>query len=228
MASDWTANGSSILTLVNHKGVSRFARKQRQLTAKRVIDIMVSGTALIMLSPLMLVVALLIKIDSRGPVFFHQQRWGLGLSTINVIKFRSMRTDLCDSSGVEQTVENDPRITRIGRIIRKTNIDELPQLLNVLRGEMSLVGPRCHAIGMRAAGVVYEELFPHYHLRHQMRPGITGLAQARGFRGPTDTVFKAKARLVSDLHYVENFSLLLDASIIVATLRREIFGGTGF
>jgi lipopolysaccharide/colanic/teichoic acid biosynthesis glycosyltransferase len=139
-----------------------------------------------------------------------------------------MRTDMCDASGVAQTVQNDPRITRIGAILRRTNLDELPQLLNVLKGDMSLVGPRCHAIGMLAAGMVYEELVPEYHYRHLVRPGITGLAQMRGLRGPTDRAAKARARIASDLFYVENFSVFLDIRIIVGTFISEMRGGNGF
>jgi lipopolysaccharide/colanic/teichoic acid biosynthesis glycosyltransferase len=139
-----------------------------------------------------------------------------------------MRSDLCDPSGVQQTIQNDPRITPFGAFLRKSNFDELPQLLNVLRGDMSLVGPRCHAIGMKAAGVQYEELVPAYHERHKMRPGITGLAQMRGLRGPTISRSKSKARIACDIHYVNNFSLLLDVKIAFGTLRHEMFRGTGF
>jgi lipopolysaccharide/colanic/teichoic acid biosynthesis glycosyltransferase len=139
-----------------------------------------------------------------------------------------MRADAGDASGVAQTVENDPRLTRIGAFIRKTNIDELPQLLNVLRGDMSLVGPRCHAIGMLAAGVRYEELVPHYHDRHAVKPGLTGLAQMRGLRGPTDRPGKARARIASDLYYIENFSIRLDLWIMFGTVMSEIKGGKGF
>jgi polysaccharide biosynthesis protein PslA len=195
---------------------------------KRAMDILISGSSLIILLPLFLLIAALIKIESRGPVFFTQQRWGMGGKTIKVYKFRSMRTDLCDPTGVQQTIENDPRITPFGAFLRKSNFDELPQLLNVLRGDMSLVGPRCHAIGMKAAGVQYEELVPHYHERHRMRPGITGLAQMRGLRGPTISPSKSRARIACDLHYVNNFSLLLDFKIAVGTVRNEMFGGTGF
>jgi lipopolysaccharide/colanic/teichoic acid biosynthesis glycosyltransferase len=124
--------------------------------AKRALDIGISALALLILLPFLLVVALLIKLDSPGPVLFKQERWGMGCGKIRVFKFRSMRTDRCDVSGVNQTVRDDPRVTRLGAIMRRTNIDELPQLLNVLKGDMSLVGPRCHAVGMLAAGMPYE------------------------------------------------------------------------
>ena len=192
------------------------------------LDILISGASLLILIPLFLLIAALIKIESRGPVLFTQQRWGMGGKKIKVYKFRSMRTDLGDPSGVQQTVRNDPRITPFGAFLRKSNFDELPQLLNVLKGDMSLVGPRCHAIGMKAAGVQYEELVPTYHERHKMRPGITGLAQMRGLRGPTVSPSKSRARIACDIHYVNNFSLLLDIKIALGTIRHEMFRGTGF
>lgn len=201
---------------------------QSQLFMKRAIDIVVSGMALFALLPLFLFCAIAIRLESRGPVFFTQLRWGKDGEKIKVYKFRSMRADLCDVTGVQQTVKNDPRITKFGAFLRKSNIDELPQLINVLKGDMSLVGPRCHAIGMKAAGVLYEELVPNYHLRHMMRPGITGLAQMRGLRGPTDTPAKSRARIASDLHYIQNYSVLLDIKILIGTLQKEVFGGTGF
>jgi lipopolysaccharide/colanic/teichoic acid biosynthesis glycosyltransferase len=129
---------------------------------------------------------------------------------------------------VNQTIKGDPRITKVGAFLRRTNLDELPQIYNVLRGDMSLVGPRCHAIGMLAGGVLYEELVPEYHDRHSMRPGLTGLAQMRGLRGPTDKPAKARARIASDLRYVENFSLLLDVKILIWTIVNEMRGGQGF
>jgi polysaccharide biosynthesis protein PslA len=199
-----------------------------QLVLKRSFDIIAAISAIIVLAPILLVVAALIKMDSRGPVLFKQTRWGKNCRAIKVYKFRSMRTDMQDVSGVAQTVKNDPRITRIGAFLRRSNIDELPQLLNVLKGDMSVVGPRCHAIGMRAGGMLYEELVPEYHHRHAMRPGITGLAQMRGLRGPTDRPAKARARIASDLHYVEKFSLLMDIRIIIGTLVSELSGGKGF
>ncbi|TCL74465.1 sugar transferase [Rhizobium sp. BK251] len=203
-------------------------RKALQLFAKRMLDIVIASSALVVLLPFLLAVAIMIRVDSRGPVLFYQTRWGKNCRKIRVYKFRSMYTNLGDRSGVAQTVRNDPRITRVGRILRRTNIDELPQLLNVLKGDMSLVGPRCHALGMRAGGTLYEDLVPQYHRRHMMKPGMTGLAQMRGLRGPTDKAAKAKARIKSDLHYIENFSVLLDIKIIVGTVICELRGGRGF
>lgn len=208
--------------------VSRSHTLPIQPIVKRAIDIGVSLTALVVLLPLMLVVALLIRLDSRGPALFTQVRWGKDCRKIRVYKFRSMRTDLGDATGIAQTVKNDPRITRIGAIIRKTNIDELPQLLNVLKGDMSLVGPRCHAIGMLAAGIPYEDLVPDYHRRHSVKPGMTGLAQMRGLRGPTDRPGKARARIACDLYYIDNFSILLDMRIMFGTVIAELRGGKGF
>lgn len=199
-----------------------------QFAVKRAMDIGGATVALVALSPVLLTVAALVRLDSPGPVLFSQLRWGQNGQKIRVYKFRSMRTDLCDASGVAQTVKNDPRITRVGAILRRTNIDELPQLINVLSGDMSLVGPRCHAIGMLAAGKLYEDLVPDYHKRHTVRPGITGLAQMRGLRGPTERADKARARVASDLHYVHNFSLWLDIKIMIGTVVSEIRGGKGF
>lgn len=199
-----------------------------QFALKRTIDITGASIALVALAPVLATVALLVKLDSKGPVLFSQVRWGMNGRKIRVYKFRSMRAELGDATGVAQTVKNDPRVTRIGAILRRTNIDELPQLINVLKGDMSLVGPRCHAIGMLAAGRLYEELVPHYHMRHRMRPGITGLAQMRGLRGPTDRSDKARARIVSDLYYVDNFSVWLDIKIMVGTVISELRGGKGF
>ncbi|MBP2547966.1 lipopolysaccharide/colanic/teichoic acid biosynthesis glycosyltransferase [Neorhizobium galegae] len=204
------------------------ANRALHLAMKRGLDISASLAALIVLAPLLLLVALIIRIESKGPVLFTQKRWGQGCKPIRVYKFRSMYTDRGDPTGIAQTVKDDPRVTRIGRIIRRTNIDELPQLLNVLKGEMSLVGPRCHAIGMLAAGMPYEELVREYHRRHLMKPGITGLAQMRGLRGPTDRPSKARARIACDLYYVENFSMWLDLKIIIGTMRSELTGGQGF
>lgn len=203
-------------------------RRRMQLTIKRAFDIVLSMLAILVLLPLFVTVAILIKTTSPGPVLFKQVRWGAGGRKIEILKFRSMRTDVCDQSGISQTVKDDPRITAVGAWLRKSNIDELPQLLSVLKGDMSLVGPRCHAVGMLAAGKPYEELVRHYHLRHAMRPGITGLAQVRGHRGPTVQASKARQRIACDLYYIQHFSLWLDIKIIIRTVRTELFGGTGF
>ena len=195
---------------------------------KRAFDASVASVALLVLAPLLLLVAVSIKLDSRGPVLFFQTRWGRRGEKIRVYKFRTMFVDQCDPSGVVQTVAGDRRITRLGAMLRRTNIDELPQLLNVLRGDMSLVGPRCHAIGMLAAGMPYEQLVPDYHRRHAVRPGITGLAQMRGLRGPTDRSSRARARIACDLYYVDNQSAWLDIKIILGTIVSELRGGKGF
>lgn len=200
----------------------------RHLIAKRGVDVCVAVAALIFLMPFLLFVAACIKLESKGPVLFSQRRWGKDGSTILVYKFRSMRTDLCDATGVHQTTKGDPRVTRAGAILRRTNVDELPQLWNVLTGDMSIVGPRCHPIGMLAAGMPYELLVPNYHDRHVVRPGLTGLAQVRGLRGPTDRPSRARARIACDLYYVKNFSIWLDLKILVATVWSEFRGGTGF
>jgi lipopolysaccharide/colanic/teichoic acid biosynthesis glycosyltransferase len=201
---------------------------QFQLFCKRSIDIVLSAGALFVLLPLLLIVLCAIRAESKGSPIFTQIRWGRNNTKIRVFKFRSMRSDLCDPTGVAQTVAGDARITRVGAFLRKTNLDELPQLWNVLKGDMSLVGPRCHAVGMLAGGVEYEQLVPRYHERHIMRPGLTGLAQMRGLRGPTDRPAKARARVASDLYYVENFSVLFDLRIIWGTILSELRGGSGF
>ena len=209
------------------KTVAPSARKI-EFALKRILDVAVSGSALLILAPVLILIALLIRLESKGSPLFTQLRWGRGCSKIKIYKFRSMRNDAGDPTGVQQTVKNDPRITRVGAFLRKTNLDELPQLFNVLRGDMSLVGPRCHAIGMLASGVLYEELVPEYHRRHVMRPGLTGLAQMRGLRGPTDRSSKARARVHADLYYVENFSFAFDVMIILGTIRSELTRGQGF
>lgn len=210
-------------------GGSGFRRgKSADLFLKRSMDIAVSFSMLVILAPALLLIALLVRLESPGSPIFSQLRWGMNGRKIRIYKFRSMRADLCDASGVTQTVKDDPRVTRLGAFLRKSNLDELPQLFNVLKGDMSLVGPRCHAIGMLAGGVLYEELVPAYHQRHKMRPGLTGLAQVRGFRGPTDRVSKAKARINADLYYIQNFSFMLDVQIILGTVWSELRGGKGF
>ncbi|OBZ94475.1 exopolysaccharide biosynthesis protein [Pararhizobium polonicum] len=198
-----------------------------QLALKRAFDIAGSFFGLLVLAPVVLLIAVLIKLESKGPVFFRQLRTGLNEAPFEILKFRSMYTDLCDWSGVRQTVDNDPRITPLGRVLRKTNLDELPQLWNVLIGDMSLVGPRPHVPDMLAAGRSYSELVQGYEYRHLMRPGLTGLAQARGLRGPTGHRWMAIRRIVCDVEYVRNFSLFLDMKIMIRTVVNELRGGTG-
>ncbi|WP_245895048.1 sugar transferase [Devosia submarina] len=198
-----------------------------QSDAKRLFDILVSGIAIIALMPLLILVALAIRLESKGPVLFVQQREGKAGMLFRALKFRSMRQDDCDLSGVQQTIVGDSRVTKVGSFIRRTSIDELPQLFNVLLGDMSLVGPRPHVRGMMAGGRDYRALVPYYDLRLAVTPGLTGWAQANGLRGPTTDATLARKRVDYDLDYIENFSLWLDLKIIWLTLKRELAGGSG-
>lgn len=185
---------------------------------KRCEDIAISTLALLLLSPLMLLVAIAVKLESRGPVLFRQKRYGYNHRLIEVYKFRSMYHHLRDEHAGVQTGKNDPRVTRVGRFIRKTSLDELPQLFNVLAGSMSMVGPRPHATATKAANVLFEDAVKEYVARHRVKPGITGLAQVHGYRGETDTIEKIQRRVEYDLEYIENWSLWLDLSILLRTL----------
>lgn len=197
-------------------------------TAKRAFDIAVAAVLILILSPVLIAVALAVKLTSRGPVFFVQRRWGRGNVPFQVFKFRSMFTDMEDRSGVAHTVQNDPRVTPVGRFIRRTSLDELPQLFNVLLGDMSLVGPRAHVLGMHAAGVRYEDLVPEYFARHAVRPGITGLAQIRGLRGEVTDAEHARARVSSDLEYIRTFSVWQDIKILFLTVPAVLIGRAAF
>jgi len=198
-----------------------------QRALKRLMDVVLSAGALIVLSPVLIALWVVIRLESPGPAIFVQKRWGRNQRPIDVYKFRTMRMDQGDASGVTQTVANDPRITRVGTFLRKSNLDELPQLFNVLQGTMSLVGPRCHPIGMLAGGVQYEALVPQYHDRHRVRPGLTGIAQVNGLRGPTVDADLAVQRIEADLYYVEHYSVWLDIKLILKTIWIEFRGGTG-
>jgi putative colanic acid biosynthesis UDP-glucose lipid carrier transferase len=184
------------------------------LVIKRAFDLIVAAAGLILFSPLFLFVAIAIKLDSPGPVFFRQTRHGYNNQIIRILKFRSLTT-LEDGNDFRQVQRNDSRITRIGRILRKTNLDELPQLINVLLGEMSIVGPRPHAT---AHNEMFAGRIQPFARRHNVKPGITGWAQINGARGPTDTLEKMEKRIELDLHYIDNWSFLFDAKIIVMTL----------
>lgn len=200
----------------------------RRNRLKRLMDVAGAGTAIILLSPLLIGIAIAVKANSKGPVYFRQQRHGLNGKIFTILKFRTMYAEKCDPTGVEQTVKDDYRITIVGRFLRKSNFDELPQLINVLRGEMSLVGPRPHVPGMLAAGVPYEEFDPRYMDRHSVTPGITGLAQVEGYRGATKDPEAALKRLEHDLAYIESQSFWLDVKILGKTIVREFFRGNGY
>ncbi|WP_253718007.1 sugar transferase [Sphingomonas sp. AP4-R1] len=186
---------------------------------KRVLDLVITIPALIFLSPLLLAVALAVKLDSSGPVLFRQPRVGRGNRIFLMYKFRSMRNDLTDRAGARSASRDDDRITKIGRLIRSTSIDELPQLFNVLRGDMSLVGPRPHALGSLAGNALFWEVDERYWHRHALKPGLTGLAQIRGFRGATPDREDLANRLNADLEYLAGWTLWRDMSILFGTLR---------
>jgi len=202
--------------------------KTIETAIKRAVDIIFSLLALLFFAPFLLAVALAVKLTSPGPILFRQTREGINGSTFEIYKFRTMYAHACDPTGIKQTESNDTRITPLGASMRRTSIDELPQLINVLKGDMSLVGPRPHAVGMLAAGRQYSELVPYYHQRLLIKPGLTGWAQANGLRGPTVNADAAIARIDHDLAYIANYSIWLDIKIIAMTLRHELFGGNGF
>jgi exopolysaccharide biosynthesis polyprenyl glycosylphosphotransferase len=186
---------------------------------KRILDIVVASIAILFLAPLLLLVAILIKFDSPGPILFRQIRVGQGNRQFRIYKFRSMFAESSDLRGDMSASRKDDRITRVGLFIRKTSIDELPQLLNVLRGDMSLVGPRPHALGSLAGNDLFWEASKQYWLRHALKPGITGLAQIRGYRGATEEVSDLQQRVRCDLEYLTNWSMGLDIMILLKTLR---------
>jgi lipopolysaccharide/colanic/teichoic acid biosynthesis glycosyltransferase len=171
------------------------------------------------MAPILALIAVMIRLDSRGPIFFIQDRLGFNNNVIRVMKFRTMYVGREDPSGVERTVRNDPRITRVGRILRQFSLDELPQLINVVRGEMSLVGPRPHAVAMKAGDQLYHEAVSDYMYRHRVKPGLTGWAQVNGLRGEIDTLDKARARVEYDLYYIDHWSLWLDLKTLILTGR---------
>jgi exopolysaccharide biosynthesis polyprenyl glycosylphosphotransferase len=184
---------------------------------KAIFDRVVGATALLALSPVMLAVALAVKLDSRGPILFRQKRHGFNNDLVWIYKFRSMYVDMADADAARQVTRGDPRVTRVGRFIRKTSLDELPQLINVVTGQLSLVGPRPHAVATKAGNTLYQEAIDGYFARHRMKPGITGWAQINGWRGETDTLEKLERRIEHDLHYIDNWSLAFDLYILAMT-----------
>jgi polysaccharide biosynthesis protein PslA len=192
--------------------------KQWNGVIKKCEDVILTILLLAMFAPAMVLIALIIKYDSPGPVFFVQDRFGFNNRAIRVLKFRTMYWDKGDPAGAQRTVRNDPRVTRFGKFVRAFSLDELPQLINVLRGEMSLVGPRPHAIAMKAGDQLYHEAVESYFHRHKVKPGITGWAQVNGLRGEIDSLEKARRRVVYDLEYIERWSLWLDFKILLVSL----------
>ncbi|QUM74077.1 undecaprenyl-phosphate glucose phosphotransferase [Sphingopyxis granuli] len=190
---------------------------------KEVLDRGLAVIALVLLSPILLLTCLAIRLESKGPILFRQKRFGFNNNEISVLKFRSMYIDRQDTSGAERTQKNDPRVTRVGRFIRRTSIDELPQLFNVLKGDMSLVGPRPHATMMRVGDKYYFDAVKGYTARHRVKPGITGLAQVRGLRGEIATTERARKRVEYDVYYIENWSPLLDIRIMIETVLKLIW-----
>jgi Undecaprenyl-phosphate glucose phosphotransferase len=185
--------------------------------SKWLFDKIIAGVALVLLAPVMAAIAIAIRYDSRGPILFRQKRYGFNNELIEVYKFRSMYVDRCDAAASKLVTKDDPRVTRVGRFIRKSSLDELPQLLNVLFGNLSLVGPRPHATEAKAAGRLYGDVVEGYFARHKVKPGITGWAQINGWRGETDTDEKIRQRVAHDLYYIENWSVFLDAYILAMT-----------
>ena len=210
-------------------GVSRYSDRRtivvsagplhlRDRIMKRVFDIIASFLALVILSPLLIAVAVAIRLESAGPVLFRQQRIGRDNTLFMMFKFRSMYHDKCDPSAAVLTARTDSRVTGVGRFIRRNSIDELPQLLNVLRGDMSMVGPRPHALSARVADRLYWEVDPCYRHRHAVKPGVTGLAQIRGYRGATVETSDLTNRLSSDLEYLRDWSMGKDLWILFRTI----------
>ncbi len=198
--------------------LSGAAAGMRQAWIKRAQDLVVAGVGLLVAGPVMLIVALAVKLDSPGPIFFRQRRHGFNNEAILVWKFRSMRHEMADASASRQISADDDRVTKVGKFIRKTSLDELPQLFNVLAGEMSIVGPRPHAIGMKTGGVESAKLVAEYAHRHRMKPGLTGWAAIKGSRGPVDTPESVRLRVALDVEYIERQSFWLDLYVIVMTI----------
>lgn len=191
---------------------------------KSIEDKVVASTVLLLFAPIMLLIALAVRLESPGPVLFRQKRYGFNNRLIEVLKFRSMYHHLRDEEGARSTTQHDSRVTRVGAFLRRTSLDELPQLINVLRGEMSVVGPRPHAIMSKAGGRLFEEVVEEYAVRHKVKPGLTGWAQVNGWRGETLNEEDIKKRVELDLYYIENWSIWFDLRILFIT---AFIGWTG-
>jgi lipopolysaccharide/colanic/teichoic acid biosynthesis glycosyltransferase len=187
--------------------------------AKRAMDIALALLMLVTLAVPMLIAAVIIRLETPGPALFRQRRIGFGNVAFEMYKFRTMRQHAAEPGELSQATRHDARVTRFGRLLRRSSFDEVPQLFNILRGDMSFVGPRPHAPGTRAGDKPFELVTPHYRARHRVKPGLTGLAQVRGWRGETETEEKLLRRVESDLEYIDNWSLWLDLEILACTFR---------
>ncbi len=203
---------------ISLRDVTGNPKSGRHTAMKRLMDIGISATALVLGSPILGAIALIIRLDSPGPALFKQPRHGFNNRVFNVYKFRSMRNDKADLKAEQQTVVGDARVTKIGKFIRKTSLDELPQLINVLKGEMSLVGPRPHAVGMKTQGKESIDLVNEYAHRHKVKPGMTGWAQINGSRGPLHDGSDVAERVRLDVEYIEKANVLWDIYIMLKTL----------
>ena len=187
------------------------------MVAKRIFDLFFASLAIVTLFPLMIATAIAIKLESKGPVLFRQKRYGFNNEIIEVLKFRSMYTDMADPEAKQVVTKGDPRVTKVGRFIRKTSIDELPQLFNVLAGSLSLVGPRPHAVNAHTDNKTWDDVVDGYFARHKVKPGVTGWAQINGWRGEVDTPDKIENRVKCDVYYIENWSVMFDLKILFVT-----------
>ena len=185
--------------------------------AKRAFDLVFASLMIVLLAPVMVATAIAIRMESKGPVLFRQKRYGFNNEVIDVLKFRSMYHEMADPLAKKVVTKNDPRVTRVGRFIRRTSIDELPQLFNVLRGDLSLVGPRPHAVNAHTNEKLWDEVVDGYFARHKVKPGVTGWAQINGWRGEVDTPEKIEKRVEYDVYYIENWSILFDLRILLQT-----------
>ena len=221
-------SGAAEMAGLQMRSLAQRPLRASQRFIKDVFDRVLAALLLLLLAPLMLILALGVKLSNPGPVFFRQERHGLGNRVIQVLKFRTMRTELHDPSGRRQTERNDPRVTAFGAILRRTSLDELPQLLNVLKGDMSLVGPRPLPLQMRVDDRLIYEIVAEYAFRHRVKPGITGLAQVKGHRGAISTPEALRSRVACDLYYIDNWSLWLDLKILAMTGTACVLGKNAF
>lgn len=215
--------GGGALSELPVRLVERRPLSRQASLIKSIEDRVLAAVILLLISPLMAAIALLVKIDSPGPIIFRQKRYGLNNSLIEIFKFRTLHVSQTDGDADTLVTRNDARVTRVGAFLRRTSLDELPQFFNVLRGEMSVVGPRPHALAAKAGVLQYDEIVANYGARHRVKPGITGWAQINGWRGETSTTEQIEQRVAHDFFYIANWSLLFDLRIVM----RTVIGGFG-